>query len=83
MDHRARCYIAPFFEFMKNNRKIAPFFAHFQHIIIIMKRKNYLVPEADTFDVAIEVSVCSPASSMSSKISNPFSNNVPAQEEEW
>lgn len=48
-----------------------------------MKRKNYLVPEEDTFDVAIEVSVCSPASSMSSKISNPFSNNVPAQEEEW
>ena len=48
-----------------------------------MKRKNYLVPEVDTFDVAIEVNICSPGSDINSKVSNPFSNNVPTQEEEW
>ena len=49
----------------------------------IMKKDNYFAPQSDMIDVAIEMNVCSPGGNMKGKVSNPFSSNVPEQEEEW
>lgn len=49
-----------------------------------MKQTKYLAPQSELIEVAVECVICgSPAAAMSNNVANPFSGNVPTEEEEW